>query len=108
MNAPIVGDFARADGSAADAARFLALLSNEKRLLVLCHLQANGEADASSLDQVAGLSAPALSQHLSKLRDDGIVDFRRNGQSLLYRIVDARIAQVFSVVKEIFCPHLQE
>jgi ArsR family transcriptional regulator, virulence genes transcriptional regulator len=103
MNA-IIGDFARAPGSAAEAARFISLLANEKRLLILCHLQATGECDATSLAQAVELSPSALSQHLARLRESGVVTYRREGQSLFYRLADARTVEVMGALKEMFCP----
>lgn len=99
----IIGDFARAPGSAAKAARFLSLLANEKRLLLLCHLQATGECDVTSLAEAVGLSASALSQHLARLRADGIVAFRRDGQTIHYRLDSARAVEVLKVMKGYFC-----
>lgn len=100
----VIGDFARSPGSAADAARFLGLLANEKRLLLLCHLQATGECDVTSLAQAVGLSASALSQHLGRLRAENLVAFRRDGQSIYYRLEDARTVHVIGVLKGMFCP----
>jgi DNA-binding transcriptional ArsR family regulator len=99
----VVGDFARAPGSAAEAARFLSLLANEKRLLILCHLQATGECDAASLADAVALSPSALSQHLARLRADGLVTYRRDGQTLFYRLADPRAVEVMGVLKAMFC-----
>lgn len=101
-NLPI-GDFARVPGSAAEAAHFLSLLANEKRLLVLCHLQATGECDVTSLAEAVGLSASALSQHLARLRAENIVAFRRDGQTIHYRLGDARAVEVMNILKGMFC-----
>lgn len=57
----------------ADAAR---LLANEKRLLILCLLVARGEMDGTSLAGEVELSPSAPSQHLAKLREDGLVVFQ--------------------------------
>ena len=59
------------------AARLLKLLGNEKRLLILCFLAARGEMTVGELVEVAKLSQSALSQHLARLRADGLVTFRR-------------------------------
>lgn len=99
----IRGDFAQSPGSASNAARYLRLLANEKRLLVLCHLQATGECDATSLASAAGLSVSALSQHLALLREEEIVAYRREGQTLHYRVSDPRALEVMGVLKGYFC-----
>ena len=88
---------------AGEAAQLLKLLGHEKRLLVLCFLAVRGEMTVGELVGVAKLSQSALSQHLAKLRADGLVEFRRASQTLHYRVVDARALRVLQVLKEIYC-----
>jgi DNA-binding transcriptional ArsR family regulator len=92
---------------AAEAAAFLKLLANEHRLLVLCHLLIAGESSVSSLVEEVGLSQSALSQHLAKLREDGLVNFRRDSQTLYYRVCDERAERVLAILKDIFCPSIR-
>ena len=92
---------------AGDAARLLKLLGNEKRLLVLCFLTARGEMTVGEIVDVVKLSQSALSQHLGKLRADGLVTFRRTSQTLHYRVVDKRALRVLQVLKEIYCGNLK-
>ena len=92
---------------AAAAARMLKLIGNERRLLILCFLAANGEMRAGELMSVAGVSQSALSQHLGKLRADGLVTFRRTSQTLHYRVADKRALRVLQVLKEIYCGNLK-
>jgi ArsR family transcriptional regulator, virulence genes transcriptional regulator len=92
---------------AGEAARLLKLLGNEKRLLVLCFLAVRGEMTVGELVDVVKLSQSALSQHLGKLRADGVVAFRRSAQTLHYRVVDPRALQVLQVLKEIYCGDLK-
>ena len=91
---------------AASAARMLKLIGNERRLLILCFLAANGEMRAGDLVSVAGLSQSALSQHLAKMRADGLVTFRRESQTLYYRIADPRAALILQALKDIYCGDL--
>ena len=88
---------------AGDAAQLMKLLGNEKRLLVLCFLAARGEMTVGELVDVVKLSQSALSQHLGKLRADGLVAFRRTAQTLHYRVADKRALRVLQVLKEIYC-----
>ena len=88
---------------AATAARMLKLIGNERRLLILCFLVANGEMRAGDLTSVAGLSQSALSQHLAKMRADGLVGFRRQSQALYYRVADERAALILKSLKDIYC-----
>ncbi|MBP7063478.1 metalloregulator ArsR/SmtB family transcription factor [Ferrovibrio sp.] len=91
--------------AAAEASRFLGLLANEKRLLVLC-LLVEGEASVGALAERVGLSQSALSQHLQKLRDDGLVATRREGQSIHYRLADAKVTALIALLHSQFCPPL--
>ena len=53
------------------------------------------------------LSQSALSQHLAKLRADGLVTFRRTSQTLHYRVADQRALRLLQVLKEIYCGELR-
>lgn len=106
MDAVTPTDLMRLQNKAADAARLLRLLANEKRLLILCLLAARGEMDVTSLAGEVELSQSALSQHLAKLREDGLVAFRRESQTIHYRLEDPRAARVLATLKDIFCPEL--
>ena len=89
---------------AAAATALLRLLANERRLLVLCMLIGVGETNVSTLSAHAGLSQPAMSQHLAKLRDDGLVATRRSGTTIFYRIADPRIEAIIATLRDVFCP----
>lgn len=91
---------------AAEAATLMKALSNEHRLLILCHLVSDEELTVGDLVGRIGLSQSALSQHLAKLRAQGLVAFRREAQTLFYRIADARAAQLLELLRDIFCPEL--
>jgi DNA-binding transcriptional ArsR family regulator len=92
---------------AGDAAQLLKMLANEKRLLILCFLAVRGEMTVGELVGVVKLSQSALSQHLAKLRADGLVEFRRTSQTLHYRVADQRTLRLLGVLKEIFCGDLK-
>lgn len=91
---------------AGEAARLLRNLSNEHRLLILCHLSAQTELSVGALVEEVGLSQSALSQHLARLRADGLVAYRRDAQSLHYRIADPDVVRVLAVLRDIYCPEL--
>jgi DNA-binding transcriptional ArsR family regulator len=88
---------------AGEAAQLLKLLGNEKRLLILCFLAVRGEMTVGELVGVVKLSQSALSQHLARLREDGLLVFRRTSQTLHYRVADKRALRVLQVLKEIYC-----
>ncbi|WP_083519563.1 ArsR/SmtB family transcription factor [Bradyrhizobium jicamae] len=92
---------------AGEAAQLLKMLANEKRLLILCFLAVRGEMTVGELVGVVKLSQSALSQHLAKLRADGLVEFRRTSQTLHYRVADPRTLRLLGTLKEIFCGDLK-
>ena len=85
-------------------AEILQTLANGRRLFVLCLLQNLGEANVTTLAACARLSQSALSQHLAKLRAEGLVTFRREGQTLWYRIADPRVEELMATLHRLFCP----
>ena len=91
---------------AAEVARLLRLLANEKRLLIVCLLSTMGEMTVTRLGMAVGLSQSALSQHLARLRSDGLVETRREAQMLHYRIADPRIEALLFAMARIFCPEI--
>lgn len=91
-----------------EAAAFLRALANGPRLLVLCHLLVAGELTVGELVERVGISQSALSQHLARLREQELVAFRREAQTLHYRLTDQRVARLLAVLHEIFCPELGE
>lgn len=99
-------DIALMEEHAAEAASLLRLLANERRLLLLCILIAEGEAHVGRLAERVGLSQPAASQHLAKLREDGLVATRRTGTTIHYRIADPRVARVIATLREVFCAEI--
>lgn len=88
---------------AAEVAGVLRALGNERRLMIVCKLSEWGEANVTTLAEAVDLSQSALSQHLTKLRARGIVDYRRDSQTLWYRISDARIEKLFATLHGLFC-----
>lgn len=92
----------------AEAARLLRALANEQRLLILCHLLSAGEMSVSALVDELGLGQSALSQHLARLREEGIIACRRQAQSLIYRVVDEKASRLLALLSEIYCPELTE
>ena len=89
--------------SAGEATRLLRSLSNEHRLMILCQL-GDGELQVSQLQALVGLSQSALSQHLARLRNDGLVATRRDGTAVFYRIHDPAALKVIAVLAAIYCP----
>jgi len=104
MTSEAVFDIAEFEASAAEVARVLRALSNERRLHILCKLVEWGEANVTALGESVGLSQSALSQHLAMMREQNLVTFRRQGQTIWYRIADERIERLLSTLHELYCP----
>lgn len=98
-----VTDFTRQAG---EAASLLKLLANESRLLILCYLAEAGELSVTELTEQVGLSQSALSQHLARLREEGLVATRKEAQSVFYRVCDPKAEQVLALLHRIYCPQL--
>src|SRR5512135_3005272 len=90
-------DIAKLEERAAEAARLLKLLANENRLLILCRLVAEREIAVGELADAVGLSQSALSQHLAKMREEGLVATRREAQTVFYRIADPNTRRVLAL-----------
>lgn len=86
----------------ADVAGMLKVMANSHRLCILCELN-GGERSVSALEEIVGVSQSALSQHLAKLRESGVVTTRRDGQTIYYSLSDARVETLMSVLYELFC-----
>jgi DNA-binding transcriptional ArsR family regulator len=86
---------------AQEAARLLKLLASEQRLLLLCRL-VEGEASVGELAQHAKLAQSAASQHLAKMRAEGLVATRRHAQSIIYRLADPAAVRVLDTLCDIY------
>jgi len=96
-------DVATMERDAGEVAGILRALANERRLMILCRLVEWGEASVTTLAEAVGLSQSALSQHLALMREEGLVAFRRESQTLWYRIADPRVERLFATLHELFC-----
>jgi ArsR family transcriptional regulator len=88
---------------ATEVAHLLGLLGNPRRLMVLCKLTEHGEMTVGGLAAEVDLSQSALSQHLGKMRDEGLVVFRRERQTLWYRIADPRMETLLASLYQLYC-----
>jgi len=101
---PVDIGLAELERKATEAAALLKLLANENRLLILCRLALNGEMSVSDIAEAVGLSQSALSQHLAKMRAEGLLATRREAQTVFYRIADPKAARVLALLEGIYCP----
>jgi DNA-binding transcriptional ArsR family regulator len=96
-------DAAAFEANAIEVADILRALANERRLQILCVLMEAREATVGTLVARIGISQSALSQHLAKMREEGILAFRRESQTLWYRIADPRIAELMGELYRLYC-----
>ncbi|WP_339106959.1 metalloregulator ArsR/SmtB family transcription factor [Thioclava sp. GXIMD4216] len=89
-------------GRAQEAAGLLKALSHEGRLMILCHLT-EGERSVSDLENLLGARQAAVSQQLARLRQDGLVETRRDGKTIFYSIRDERVKRLLTTMYELFC-----
>jgi DNA-binding transcriptional ArsR family regulator len=87
---------------AEQVALFLRSLANRDRLLLLCHL-IDGERTVGALEEATGIRQPSLSQQLGVLREEGLVDTRREGRFVHYRIASAEASELLGVLYRQFC-----
>ena len=90
--------------NASEAAQLMKLLANENRLLILCRLAQARELSVNDLADAVGISQSALSQHLAKMREDGLLATRRAAQTVYYRIADRNAERLLALLKNIYCP----
>lgn len=101
--ATLPADLAEFTARAGQVADMLKALGNRARLMVLCKLVEAGEMRVGDLADSVGLSQSALSQHLAKMREEGLVAFRREGQVLFYRIGDPRCEALLAELHRLYC-----
>lgn len=95
-------DLERLRGAADRAQQLLKALSNRDRLMLLCQL-AEGELNVSELEQRLGITQPTLSQQLGVLRREGLVETRREGKQIFYRIASAEALALINTLYQLYC-----
>lgn len=87
---------------AADAAGFLKALAHDGRLAILCHLAARPRS-VIELENLLGLRQALVSQQLARLRTEGLVSARRDGQHVVYSVLDPRVTATLDLLARMFC-----
>lgn len=89
------------ESRAGEAAELLKLLANDQRLIILCRLS-DEELSVSELGEYVNLAQSALSQHLAKLRAQGLVATRREGQNIYYRLANPTAQKLVGALCELY------
>jgi ArsR family transcriptional regulator, virulence genes transcriptional regulator len=95
----------KSDRMITEAAALLGILANPKRLQMLMLLVRDGEKSVGALGEQVELSQSAISQHLSKLRQAGVVSTRRDAQTVYYSSRHDGVTKVLACLEDIY--HLQ-
>lgn len=90
------------DAQAVRAADLLRAMAHPQRLRVLCML-VEGERSVGDINRDIDLSQSALSQHLAKLREEGLVSTRKEAQSVFYRLADGPVLSVIQALHQAYC-----
>lgn len=88
---------------AKEIAELLKVLANENRLLIVCHLIEKPMTVSELHQKLSHLTQPALSQHLSLLKANKILDSNKNGLMITYFIRDKRIENIIQALKTNYC-----
>ena len=88
--------------AAQSACALMKVLANPDRLLLLCQL-AEGEKNVGELQEALGIVQPTLSQQLAVLRDEELVETRREGKNIYYSVASPRALAVLQVLYAQFC-----
>jgi ArsR family transcriptional regulator len=86
-----------------EAAELLKSLSHPQRLLVLCALGSE-ERSVAELRELLNIDQVPMSQQLMRLRADGLVEARREGTTVHYRITRPEVLTVIEALHSAFCP----
>ncbi len=95
-------EYDRMEAASEEAGRLLRALANPHRMMILCSL-ADGEKSVGELGARIDLAQSAFSQHLARLRADGIVTTRRESQRIYYSLCDANVLRLIRVLHDLYC-----
>lgn len=87
---------------AVEVSNLLKTLSHPARLMIVCTL-VEGEYSVGELEDKVDVHQPHLSQHMTVLRSSGIVETRREGKQIFYRLTEKKAAQLVGALYDIFC-----
>jgi DNA-binding transcriptional ArsR family regulator len=88
--------------SAERASIFLKSLGNAQRLRILCLIMEQ-ERPVGELAEQVGLTQSAVSQHLARMRQEGLIKSRREGQTIFYELADKNVARMIKLLESMFC-----
>ena len=96
-------DIPAMEAQANRASSLLGALSNEKRLIILCQL-VDQERSVNDLIELIGAPQSTISQHLGVLRREGLVQTRRDAQTLYYSLAGNEARAILETLQALYCP----
>ena len=96
-------DLVKLHAAAGEASKLLKVLSNPDRMLLLCQMT-QGEFSVKELETINGILQPTLSQQLTVLREERLVNTRREGKQIFYSISSSEALAVLQVLYQLYCP----
>ena len=96
-------DLAELQAAAGEACNLLKVLANPDRLLLLCQMT-QGEFSVGELESLSGIRQPTLSQQLTILRGEKLVNTHREGKQIFYSIASNEALAVLKVLYQLYCP----
>lgn len=96
-------DLVNLHAAAKEASKLLKAISNRDRLVLLCQMT-RGECSVSELEAITGIQQPTLSQQLTVLRTEALVNTRREGKQIFYSIASNEALAVLQVLYQLYCP----
>ncbi len=88
--------------SARHASDLMKTLGHKDRLMILCQL-ADGEKSVGEVAELLDIPQSPLSQHLSRMRKEGLVTTRRSAQTIYYSLTSGEVSKIIEVLYELFC-----
>jgi DNA-binding transcriptional ArsR family regulator len=107
MTVPRQIDLVKLQAAASQACDLLKILANQSRLLLLCQMT-QGEYSVGELETITGIRQPTLSQQLTVLREERMVNVRREGKQIFYSIASKEALAVLQVLYQLYCPKDKE
>ena len=96
-------DLVNLHAAAEEASKLLKAISNRDRLVLLCQMT-RAECSVSELEAITGIQQPTLSQQLTVLRSEALVNTRREGKQIFYSIASNEALAVLQVLYQLYCP----
>lgn len=98
---PAPADLVRLVEASTDASTLLKAVGHEGRLTILCHLM-HGPKSVTELENLLSSRQAVVSQQLARLRLEGLVSARREGQAIYYSILDPKVVELVALLARLF------